>query len=464
MSEMWTTTYAPQTPEEVLGNPQAVGEVVQWAKNWSNGTIQPPLVLHGPTGCGKTALCEVLVNQFGFQKLEWNASDLRDKETLEKVIGSASRGQTFSGQKRLIIIEEVDAMTNKEDRGGMSTIISLAKESQNPLILIANDLYADKKLAPLRTLGVKVEFKKPLATSVLKLLQKVSDAQNLDYDLMSLQEIAKGAQGDFRAALLDLQGLALHSKKITLEDVQSLGYRERGINVFDAMQKIFHAKTTAEVQQIRASADVDPDMMMRWMEENIPRHFTQNNEDFRRAMHYLSRADIFGGRIMVRQHWGFLKYQQELVTAGAAVQREKSYPGFIRYQFPLLLSQLSKSASIRQQKKATAEKTQGKFHGSWRKIAQDILLLRPVFEKDIETAAHYAAAFDWDESDLAFASGKKEDSKHVEKILARAKELHDRHVSRHVHEGRIKTESLLEKVEEEKVKPKSDDVQQTRLF
>lgn len=464
MTEMWTTTYAPKTLEEVLGNPQAVGEVLQWAKNWSNGSPQPPLVLHGPTGCGKTALCEVLVTTFGFQKLEWNASDLRDKETLEKVIGSASRGQTFTGQRRLIIIEEVDAMTNKEDRGGMSTIMAIAKESQNPLLLTANDLYADKKLAPLRTLGVKVEFKKPLATSVLKLLQKVSDAEGLDYDLVSLQEIAKASQGDFRAALLDLQGLALHSKKITLEDVESLGFRERGMNVFDAMQKIFHAKKINEVQQIRQSADVDPDLMMRWMEENIPRHFTKNNDDFRRAMHYLSRADIFGGRIMGRQHWGFLKYQQELATAGVAIQREKSYPGFIRYQFPMLLSQLSRSASIRQQKKSTAEKTQGKFHGSWRKIAQDILLLRPVFEKDIETAAHYAASFDWDETDLAFATGKKEDSKHVQKIMARAKELHDQQVSRHVHEGRIKTIDSAEEPVEEKAKPKTDDVQQTRLF
>ena len=47
-----------------------------------------------------------------------------------------------------------------QDRGGASAIASIVKESNNPVILTANDLYGDKKLIPFRTICELKEFKK----------------------------------------------------------------------------------------------------------------------------------------------------------------------------------------------------------------------------------------------------------------------------------------------------------------
>lgn len=453
----------------MMGNPQSIEQVALWAKGWASGQAQPPLVMHGPSGCGKTVLCNVIAKTYSFELLEWSPAELRDQETLLRVIETASQSQSFSNQKRLIVFEEVDAVMEREDKGGLTTMINIAKNSKNPIIFTLNDLYADKKLAPLRTLGQKIEFRKPTAVQVCKLLEKVALAEKLDYDLVSLQQLAQNSQGDFRAALLDLQSLAWHNTKITMDDVESLGGREKSSSIFDVLPKIFHAKTIKEAQQARQTVDVDPNLLIRWMEENIPRHFNKPNADFARAFDYLSKSDVFSGRIQNRQHYGFLKYSQELATSGVGIQRESSYPGFMRYQFPMLLSQLASSSSARLKKKNVAQKMQKSVHGSWRKLATDLDWMRITCEDSVEKWAAVAALFEFDESDLAFLTGKKEDSKFVEKIKTQSDELRLKHMAfkRHAHQE-TKTilpeqpeKSISEKVIEKQVEK---DVQQTRLF
>lgn len=464
---LWTTQYAPQTFAEVAGNPQTVEQIAAWGKAWSMGQTQPPLIMHGPSGCGKTVLCAILAKTFDFELLEWSPSETRDQETLLRVMENASQSQSFSQKKRLIVFEEVDAIMEREDKGGLSTMINIAKNSKNPVVFTLNDLYADKKLAPLRTLGLKAEFRKPTATQVSKLLERIALAEQLDYDLPSLQQLAQNSQGDFRAAVLDLQSLAWHNKKITMEDVESLGGREKSSSIFDVLPKIFHAKTVKESQQARMSVDVDPNLLIRWMEENIPRHFNKPNADFSRAFDYLSKSDVFSGRIQNRQHYGFLKYSQELATSGVGIQREASYPGFMRYQFPMLLSQLASSSSARQKKKSIAQKMQKISHGSWRKLATDLDWMKLSCGDSVEKWVPVAAVFEFDESDLAFLTGKKEDSKFVEKIITQANDIRLKHWSakRHAVQETENQEEIVEKVVPETVveKPKPDE-KQTRLF
>ena len=202
------------------------------------------------------------------------------------------------------------------------------------------------------------------------------------------------------------------------------------------------------------------------MEENIPRHFNKLNPDFARAFDYLSKSDVFSGRIQNRQHYGFLKYSQELATSGVGIQREASYPGFMRYQFPMLLSQLASSSSARLKKKNVAQKMQKCVHGSWRKLATDLDWMRISCENSVEKWAAVCALFDFDETDLAFLTGKKEDSKFVEKIITQSDELRLKHmmIKRHASQEPIAVEKEAEEKIIEKITPKENDVQQTRLF
>jgi replication factor C large subunit len=82
---------------------------------------------------------------------ELNASHFRTKDIIEKIVGAATQNASFDGKKRLVLLDEIDGIHGKEDKGGLQAILQVIKDSQNPLILTANDIYADKKLAPLRT-------------------------------------------------------------------------------------------------------------------------------------------------------------------------------------------------------------------------------------------------------------------------------------------------------------------------
>ena len=47
MSEIWTNKFFPKNTDEFIGNFEIVKEVEIWAKNWTEGKIQKPLLLFG---------------------------------------------------------------------------------------------------------------------------------------------------------------------------------------------------------------------------------------------------------------------------------------------------------------------------------------------------------------------------------------------------------------------------------
>ena len=91
MSQPWTYLYRPSKLEDFVGNAAAVAEIENWAKAWQRN--KPPkkraLFLYGPPGIGKTSIAQVISKQYGFDLIEINASDARNKSTLEEALGKA---------------------------------------------------------------------------------------------------------------------------------------------------------------------------------------------------------------------------------------------------------------------------------------------------------------------------------------------------------------------------------------
>jgi len=465
-SLLWTEKFAPQKLEEFIGNPTAVIAVRKWCNEWQGGKKPKPLLFHGHTGNGKTLLAEIIAKEMNWQLFELNASDFRTKDIIERIAGAAALNASFSGGLRLVLLDEVDGLQGTADKGGAAAIGALLKEASQPVILTANEIYGDagKKLSSIKTHCLLVKFDKPHYASIAKFLENICDREGIDYDQKVLTELAKACNGDFRSALLDLQTVAEHSKKVTVQDLQELGFRERQQDVFKVLQKIFHARTIQEAQNARFSADIDEEMLLRWIEENIPRHFNQA-DDCAGAFDYLSKADLFNGRIMKRQNYGFLRYSTELATSGVALQREHHYPGFVSYRFPEMISTLGASKGLRAQKKGVAEKMKAKMHGSVKQIMnEDLAYLQPLF-KDEKKVIEWAALFDFDEGDVAFLIGKKADSKWVKNILKDAEELKKKLFleKRKPLQGLRSEEAQLP--EEENERPKLEvDKSQTRLF
>ncbi len=422
MAELWTEKHSPKNLDEFVGNSELVKELELWSMEWNKHKTGKPLLLFGQVGSGKTCLAHLIARLNKWDLFELNASDFRTKDVIERLAGAALQNASFSGKLRLVLLDEVDGVQGREDKGGMAAILQVLKEAKNPVILTANDIYSNRQLATIRNYCKKLEFKKINYLSLAKRLKQVCENEGIEYDLMAINELAKESSGDLRAALLDLQTVALKHKKVMLEDVQSLGFREREEKIFSVLGKIFHAKTLGECREARMASEVSDDLLFQWIDENLPLQFKESNE-LAAAFEQLSRADIFNGRILNRQYWGFLRYSSDLMTAGVSFAAVHPSHEFVMYRFPTLLSKLSASSADRNMKKQIAGKMQKKLHASKREIiSYDLPFLVALFEKR-EHAVGFSASFNFDEEEIAFLMQSEPSTKKVQSVFEEAKAL-----------------------------------------
>ena len=129
-------------------------------------------MISGPPGIGKTSAARIICAQLGYEIVEQNASDTRNKSSIETAIKDLSTNKSLNyfsvagrkkeaentnslaaaigglaTQKSVIIMDEVDGL-GAGDRGGIAALIKIIKDSKTPIICICNDRQ-DRKLMSL---------------------------------------------------------------------------------------------------------------------------------------------------------------------------------------------------------------------------------------------------------------------------------------------------------------------------
>ncbi len=380
----WVEKYRPKTMAEVVGNTKIKEELKKWIDDYLHGKPVKPILLVGPPGCGKTTLANALANDYGFEVIELNASDKRNKDVIKQVVGSASVSKSLSGKRVLIILDEVDGISGNSDRGGVSEILKIIKTAKNPLILTANDIYKPS-LMSLRNACKILKIGPVHTNSIVPVLRRIALKENFNIDDKILKIIAKHAGGDVRAAINDLESLAL-GNELTLEEARELPDRDVEKSIFDALRIIF--KTTHYDIAVSAMLDVKEDIgtIEEWIAENIPREY-KKKEDIARAYDYLSKADIFLGRVHKRQYYGLWRYASALMTAGVALAKEEKYRGFFSYVRPTVFTKLTKSKAKRNIMNKILIKISSKTHTTTKRAREDLLYLIFILNSNPEVGA-----------------------------------------------------------------------------
>lgn len=170
-----------------MGNQGVVKQLLEWLRDWDDvhirgnrkqvapGNRRPnwsnmpnpnakAALISGPPGIGKTSAVKIVCKMLGFEWLEMNASDCRSRLAITGSVSTLATNTsldyfTTEGQKRVstnmsnpmviafggqnkkksvIIMDEVDGC-GAGDRGGVSALVQIIKESKVPIICICND-------------------------------------------------------------------------------------------------------------------------------------------------------------------------------------------------------------------------------------------------------------------------------------------------------------------------------------
>ena len=373
----WTKKYIPKFTREIIGQEASIIKIKQ------SLNLKKPFLIHGPTGTGKTTAAIALSKELGLEIFEVNASDTRNKEGIKNLLGSSMQQQSLFSKGKLILVDDIDALSGTKDRGGLGAIEELITKPKHLTFLTCIDPWEDK-FSKLRKKCILIEFQSLKRDSIINHLKKICEEEKVNYNEKDLQEIAKLSKGDLRAAINDLQAFSI-TKTISTEDKSE---RDKEEDLIFCLRKILKSKKWNETINIFDKTNEDLNECMLWLDENLPKEYS--SEDLKKAYEKLSRADVFQGRIRRWQYWRYLVYINILITSGIAISKKETNPETPEYTRTSRILKLWMAKVRNAKKKSISEKIATVTHTSKHRALKDTypylrkILQNPEVIKELE--------------------------------------------------------------------------------
>ncbi|MHA1733555.1 MAG: replication factor C large subunit [Promethearchaeota archaeon] len=339
----WVEKYRPRSVKDLVGMQSIANKVLSYVKNKmanQNSNLKP-ILLEGPPGIGKTSVVYAVAHDLRLGVVEMNASDSRTAQSIRDLLVETSRSRdlmSFMGKKRsrgkILLIDEVDGISGQADRGGLSELLKILPGSKFPVVMTANEY--DRRLQSLYRVVERVQCKRIRVTSISNILKRVASAEGVSVPDEVLEVIAGKVDGDVRSAINDFQALVKSKKKLTVDIVDEITVdRDVYSSIFNSLMELFSSETISEARGAIDSADVDVDMFLKWVNENLPKHYS-TLEELEFAYDHVSAADSFYTVIQTFQDWGLLPYVYDFIAGGVALARGKTShaDSYVKNEFP----------------------------------------------------------------------------------------------------------------------------------
>jgi replication factor C large subunit len=356
---MLVEKYKPKRLVEVVGQKIVVQKIIDYLKNWKRGKA---LLLYGPTGIGKTLIVEVVSKENKFNLTEINTTDKDIVSYIKEVLLPASKESSLFN-RRLILIDEVDSFS---DRGAITEVIKIIKESASPVILTANNAY-EQKLKTLRYYCILVRVNRIPVNLMERELKRIALREKINIKEEMIRKIAADSDGDIRAAINDLE--------VFSKDTE-FSVRDRERDIFRTLKVIFQSNNLGNALQAIGESDKDVDEIFWWIEQNIPLEF-KDNKELAQAFDLLSKADLFKSKIVINQNYRFKKYMKDMIAGITLVGNNKR---FIMYKPPDRFILLGRTKALRGENEEVYENLVNILHCSKRKVKEQMPFLNIILK------------------------------------------------------------------------------------
>lgn len=353
---------------EFVGQDDAIREIKEFLRNFPK---KKSLVLYGPAGTGKTSLALTAAQESGFEVLELNSSDLRNRKKLEETVSPAAIQKALFKQGKIILMDEVDGVTGT-DIGGIPELVRIVNMTRYPIIMTCNDAW-QSKLAPIRAQAKMVEMKALSVGTIISILMKICEKEGIVKSPAYLKQIAIKSQGDLRAAINDLESYSQIDVEVDLTEK-----RDVEENIFNILRRIF--KERGDFLNLFDKTELSLDEVLLWLEENIPKEYY--NEELARAYFALGKADVFRGRIYRHQFYRFLLYQNIFQSAGVSYAKKRDKEGFTKYERPKRVLKIWMNNQRIEKKKTIAKKYARFVHCSTKRVMRDFPMLVSILKQE----------------------------------------------------------------------------------
>lgn len=230
----WIEKYRPKNIEEIISHTQNIDTIKKLLENES----LPHLLFHGSPGTGKTSMILAIAKKiYGknmrLMVMKLDASDDRGINSVrDDIKGFAEKTNMFQKGIKLIILDEVDAMTF-DAQFALRRIIEIYSSSVR-FCLICN--YENKIIPAIRSRCANFRFSYIDNNNVSIKLEQIIEKENLICEEGVSETIAEISKGDLRKAINLLQSVTMNSNYIT----KDICYESSGIPSSDVVLKILN--------------------------------------------------------------------------------------------------------------------------------------------------------------------------------------------------------------------------------
>lgn len=198
-NEILALKYRPQTMDEIIGNASAVSVLKSQLSAESQQPLSKSILLHGPTGCGKTTLARIIAKELGVDGAdlkEIDSADFRGIDTIREV-RKQSQYKPLQSPYRVWIFDECHMMT----KDAQNALLKALEDTPKHIYYILCTTDPQKLLPTIRGRCSELKVETLNDGEMKKLLRRVVKAEKEKLSKKVYDQIIQDSMGHPRNAL-----------------------------------------------------------------------------------------------------------------------------------------------------------------------------------------------------------------------------------------------------------------------